>query len=430
MTNFQRISILSIKEEEYLGQILSHNRREQIESIKDNKLLDQFLQLMAGSPKIIGYEENGECISWESGKGFQLNLSENFFNDFSACERAFRAIRKVFFEDFVDPDTLLKIQSDGPEAQDISPYPEKIENVSDQSEEHFQKLSGVDHPEAEHAEIDSEDLLSKVGALDENTLSGSLDHEEADEFSNLVVPESSDDGSSSPQAEPQDPTITEDTGSEEVRADDSENDTSNLGVDPETIDDLLMQSAEEDNGQSSEEPADQIISNTKNEQNLDEDTQEPEDDGDPDQSARELADNLLSEAADIQSSDPDPEETVLDEEDNSDSDQDLINQLLQDSGEIDADTEADADELANQILQENESTTSEDIDANALAEEILRADSAEVESEIDDELEQCIQQLKELKMPEKKIDTLVQAVRKGKASIETVWETVEKLRAN
>ena len=176
--------------------------------------------------------------------------------------------------------------------------------------------------------------------------------------------------------------------------------------------------------------SDQIHSNTKNEQNLDEDTQEPEDDGDPDQSARELADNLLSEAADIQSSDPDPEETILDEEDNSDSDQDLINQLLQDSGEIDADTEADADELANQILQENESTTSEDIDANALAEEILRADSAEVESEIDDELEQCIQQLKELKMPEKKIDTLVQAVRKGKASIETVWETVEKLRAN
>lgn len=420
MTNSQRISILSIKEEEYLGRLLSRSRKEQIESLKDNVLLDQFLQLMAGSQKIMAFEENDEFISWESGKGFKLHLSENFFKDFAASERAFKAIRKVFFENFVDPETLLQLQSSqadsdleftpsGGKEESSYPYDEEANEaiLAEQCEEDEELETLEDH------DIDSEDLLSKVGALDENTLAGSLDHDEADEFSNLVAPDEIEIDSANLESEELEISTSDDSNREEEKAE-----SPDLEEIDESADQLLNQTAEENQNLSVQE---------SNSQGGGEDDHISEE-NDTDQSADDLAEQLLMEAEEMQISDSNSEDTFLTDQDGSEGepDQDLIDQLLQETGEIDS----DAEELANQILQETQLDTDEDVDANALAEEILRQDSSTIESDIDDELEQCIQQLKELEMPDKKINALAEAVRKGKASIETVWETIEKLREN
>jgi len=434
-------SILSLREEQILLNKLAQARAAQLKDLDNDTLLDDFLHCFATQQEIVAYQNGSNSIRWVYGQGFLVELDESFFKDPIEMSLAYRGVRAHFFEAFVsEEDSSLPVVEQSPavipqvdsvlaeiqeEEIDSTPEPseeeiesfidseeqeESIESVSEETEvddtaeeldsveealepedtqeleeeavegqeesseqEDSQTEDVVVEQEASQEEDDGEeeDLLGKVGDLDANTLSGDEEEVHADEFSNLSHP------------------------------DDAQEDEEVVDEPEEPEEDLLGKVGELDantlSGEDEEVHADEFsnLAHPDDVQEEEEASQEPEE-------------------------------------------EDLLGKV----GELDANTlsgedeEVHADEFSNLAPSDDASDEPEEepeddggmMDQDAIA-AMVAAESGKKENPLETKLKSLEEEMVTLGMDKAKIDALLAAVRSGKAPVDMVEQTVEKLKA-
>lgn len=334
-----RASILSLSEEQFLISKISVLRKQQIETLPDNKILHDFLSCVSPEEVLVAYHdsETGDRIAWEPSAGFELDLQDAFFDSADKLQKAYEAVRSCFFENFLDDNDYVELGSKPSVTEKINGHnnaePAELSprNVNDDA---IDMLNTVD-------EEDAIDLLSKINDLDANTLAEQEDNLDADEFSNLAVEEDV----ISDSFDTDDQVVAEADHSEEVSQNSLEDSSSVM------------------------EPQHNAVEHSQT------------------HDATESAENLPVVNEEIEP------ETGLAEE-------------VEDSTEK---SEPDSQpETESQAKTQTETEISEDAHQN---------------------LDQLAEQLLALGMDEDKIDSLLSAVRSGKAPMETVQATIEKLKA-
>jgi len=434
-------SILSLREEQILLNKLAQARAAQLKDLDNDTLLDDFLHCFATQQEIVAYQNGSNSIRWVYGQGFLVELDESFFKDPIEMSLAYRGVRAHFFEAFVSEEdsslpvveqfqavipqvdsVLAEIQEEEidstpePSEEEIESFidseeqEESIESVSEETEvddtaeeldsveealepedtqeleeeavegqeesseqEDSQTEDVVVEQEASQEEDDGEeeDLLGKVGDLDANTLSGDEEEVHADEFSNLSHP------------------------------DDAQEDEEVVDEPEEPEEDLLGKVGELDantlSGEDEEVHADEFsnLAHPDDVQEEEEASQEPEE-------------------------------------------EDLLGKV----GELDANTlsgedeEVHADEFSNLAPSDDASDEPEEepeddggmMDQDAIA-AMVAAESGKKENPLETKLKSLEEEMVTLGMDKAKIDALLAAVRSGKAPVDMVEQTVEKLKA-
>ena len=107
-----RASILSKTEEQFIVTRMSVLRKQQLKTLPDNKILHDFLTCVSPEKILVAYEDTNSKnrISWHISEGFKLELEESFFECPDKLQKAYEAVRRCFFEDFLDEDLILMIQ--------------------------------------------------------------------------------------------------------------------------------------------------------------------------------------------------------------------------------------------------------------------------------------------------------------------------------
>ncbi len=187
-----RASILSKTEEQFLVTRMSVLRKQQLKTLPDNKILHDFLTCVSPEKTLIAYEDTNSKnrISWHISEGFKLELEDSFFECPDKLQKAYEAVRRCFFEDFLDEDDYTELGNQS--------VPLNIkENLHDNLPSSNETEGQIELPE-DNMDEDAMDLLDKVNDLDANTLSSDDEEVQADEFSNLS---SNEDSPGSPEAE-------------------------------------------------------------------------------------------------------------------------------------------------------------------------------------------------------------------------------------
>ncbi len=379
MKNNQQDSIFSVREEEYLLKRLSDKSRRQLESLSENKILDQFLHLVAPSDELLAFEHEASRISWTRNVGISVDIADSLYLDSSLVSEAIQEVRRVFFESFVDDEVLEELaSSESTQDSAVDMDHEKVATEASDSQE--EEDSSDEEPVEESPLEEEEDLLSRVGELDQNTLSGDGEEIHADEFSNLSEIQSED-----AQSESQDPPVEQDA------------------ADIDALIDAEM--AEEE---SAAESTKDVDSSPAEESEETDDSPETVEEPDPADIDAEMA------------GEPPEEESAAPE--------------ASEGSETNPTDSADIDALINAETTGEKSPVEEQADVEEAEPETEPAETSQgAESEVDEtasepsELDSCINQLKELGMEDERIETLVSAVREGKAPIELVKKTIEKL---
>ena len=468
-------SILSLREEQILLNKLAKARAAQLKDLDNDTLLDDFLHCFATQQEIVAYQNGSNSIRWVYGQGFLVELDESFFKDPIEMSLAYRGVRAHFFEAFVsEEDSSLPVVEQSPavipqvdsvlaeiqeEEIDSTPEPseeeiesfidseeqeESIESVSEETEvddtaeeldsveealepedtqeleeeavegqeesseqEDSQTEDVVVEQEASQEEDDGEeeDLLGKVGDLDANTLSGDEEEVHADEFSNLSHP------------------------------DDAQEDEEVVDEPEEPEEDLLGKVGELDantlSGEDEEVHADEFsnLAHPDDVQEEEEASQEPEEEEDLLGKVGELDANTLS---------GEDEEVHADEFSNlapSDDASDEPEEEPEDDGGM-MDQDAIAAMVASENSKKEEPKAAEEepeddggmMDQDAIA-AMVAAESGKKENPLETKLKSLEEEMVTLGMDKAKIDALLAAVRSGKAPVDMVEQTVEKLKA-
>jgi hypothetical protein len=398
----QQNSIFSAREEQYLLQRLSERGRKQLESLRENKTLDQFLEMVVGSDELVAYEQGQNRIAWGRGTGITVEMEESFYADSGGVSQAINEVRKVFFESFVDDEVLKELAEPSEEAE---PNSEAVDGEVDQVDAP-QDAQAIEASE-EDPEEEEDDLLSRVGELDQNTLGVDDEEIHADEFSNLAEVD--------PGANAK---LDDEPEEEDLLARVGELDQSTLSGDQDEVHADEFSNLSEI---SSDEPEIQPQEIEGDETTVEQEPQalvEPEPEPEP---ATEAVD--IDALIDAEVAGGEAVETVEPEAPEA--------EATTDDTDIDAliDAEMSAGESGEEPQPEvvtNESAPLEDeaVADTGLAEDAVLEESTE---DVDEELNACIARLKELGMDDERIETLVSAVREGKAPIELVQKTIEKL---
>ncbi|MCO4781073.1 MAG: hypothetical protein KC646_02015 [Candidatus Cloacimonetes bacterium] len=105
-----RVSILSHKEEQFLKKQLVGLKTQQLKALSENKILNEFLLTVSIEKEVVAYSSNGNEIIWDASSGFNLNLQDNFYDNFEEVCSALKACREVFFEDYLSEEDLTDLK--------------------------------------------------------------------------------------------------------------------------------------------------------------------------------------------------------------------------------------------------------------------------------------------------------------------------------
>ncbi|PCJ17184.1 MAG: hypothetical protein COB02_14145 [Candidatus Cloacimonadota bacterium] len=106
-----RVSILSHKEEQFLKNQLVSLKVQQLKALSEDSLLNEFLLTVSIEKQINAYSDGNNEIYWDANKGFVLNLEDNFYEQFENVCKALASCREVFFEDFLSEDDLKGLKN-------------------------------------------------------------------------------------------------------------------------------------------------------------------------------------------------------------------------------------------------------------------------------------------------------------------------------
>ena len=367
-----RASILSKTEEQFLVTRMSVLRKQQLKALPDNKILHDFLTCVSPEKTLVAYEDTNSKnrISWHISEGFKLELEESFFECPDKLQKAYEAVRRCFFEDFLDEDDYTELGSQS--------VPSNIkENLHNNLPSTNEPEGQIELPE-DNLDEDAMDLLDKVNDIDANTLSSDDEEVQADEFSNLS---SNEDSSGSPEAEA------------------NTNETLNSG-ELEVSQNLV--SNEEDKTETTE------IEESEEPQTKTTETEES-DEPQTETAETEESEEPQTETTETEESEEPKTETTETEE---------SEEPKTETTETEESEEPKTETTATEESEEPKTETTE-----------TEESKQEKEDQIGPDFEDLAQQLTEVGMGEDKIDSLLSAVRSGKAPLETVQATIDKLKA-
>ena len=366
-----RASILSRTEEQFLLTRISVLRKQQLKALPDNKILHDFLSFVSPEKELVAYEDvtSKNRISWHVTDGFNLELDESFFESPDKLQKAYEAVRRCFFEDFLDEDDFTELGT-----QVVA------SDVEKNSHENFARTDQMEQQavsQEDKTDDDAMDLLDKVNDLNENTLSTDEEEVQADEFSNLSTIEESQ---ASPGVESNAEHLVETEESEIV-----EEDVSHEEKSAESI---------------------------------------------PDESNAEISGLEESPAiTSVEESEDQSDKSAEDQEETPENQGEDAN--LKSSGEEDTSAKSIKvrEEVTPEPVKDNESSDTESQESDKESKSEAKSEEKNKE-EAGPDFDVLAQQLTEVGMEEDKIDSLLSAVRSGKAPIETVQSTIDKLKAS
>ena len=360
-----RASILSTTEEKFLLNQIAVLRKIQIKSLPDDKILHDFLSCVSSEKTLVAYKDV------DSGNQISWNASKGFILNledsfFESPEKLQTAYEAVRNCFF---ENFLD-ESDLAELGSEASTPSSGKNLEDESDS-VSEMS----PDSDTLEVDSDDeldLLSKVNDLDANTLSSDEIEIETDEFSNFSAQESSELSTNETQE-----ILNENTGN----IDDSDDS--------------------------------QIVPEEQNTEDTEIDEQAETATSESDESLEDSSENTTEEES--QSSD-----TTDEEPENPASDEEIDNETSEDNDKEHSDEVVESEPSAVAETEEQQDAESTDSESGSASE------NNDTEGPDFDDL---AKQLADVGMETDKIDSLLSAVKSGKAPLETVQATIEKLKS-
>lgn len=452
-----RVSILSHKEEQFLKQQLVGLKTQQLKALSENKILNEFLLTVSIEKKVLAYSSNNNEIYWDASNGFVLNLSDNFYENFDEVCSALQACREVFFEDYLTDEDLTDLKG--------------MSLVSEFTSEESTELTSSPEPH-----LDSPKEITPEAPIEEEEAVENSENSEAEETiqdseveveeSNLEIDDSSDEVDLDSALELADQLISdaqeEDlTKSEEISSDEDVEDALKLAD--------QMISEVESIESSEDEPEEDATSNP--EPTLPEDidhaedllpepiTQEeaPQEEDEIDVTSLldrvgELDKSTLSGGSDDIEADEfanlthTEDEHASEEAPQEEEEVDLLSRI----GEIDSNTLTDshddipADEFTNLAAVEEEAVEDAAVEPQAeeavteeIAQPVPEEPIAEVKKELSPQeiaeqaqrdLEAITEEMYAIGMDDDKIETLINAVQDGKATIDVIRQTIDKVK--
>ncbi len=426
-----RASILSKTEEQFIVTRMSVLRKQQLKTLPDNKILHDFLTCVSLEKTLVAYEDTNSKnrISWHISEGFKLELEESFFECPDKLQKAYEAVRRCFFEDFLDEDDYTEL---GSQSVNSNMKENLHENLPSPNETEDQ----IEPPEDDLDE-DAMDLLNKVNDLDANTLSADDEEVQADEFSNLSSNEDSQgslevEANSNETLKSGEPEVSQNLVSNEE--DKTETTETEESEEPQTetteTEESKEPQTETTETEESEEPQTETTETEESEEPQTE-TTETEESEDPQTETTETEEPEETQAETTETEESEEPQTETTETEESEEPQTETTET-----EEPEETQAETTETEESEEPQTETTeTEESEDPQTETTETEQPEDQSTESEQEKEgdtgpdFDDLAKQLTEVGMEEDKIDSLLSAVRSGKAPLETVQATIDKLKA-